>query len=257
MDMVSKYTSAPHSAYDEDTERRNRPLRSPCLAVHRVHNLRILQRTLLKQDTVTLPGWPSRGGIIVLKNATPPDFDILHLDLLDPPLRRNAGQDAEDAFCRALLHLGATWWDSEARRAFVGKLRYGDEEALEAFDADEALGLTRLERGWVKVTWPPHTPGVLCVLSCEKIVVGRAGTERPRPGSYGILSPARTMDQRCTVLQRLGGTMYASIDELQQPTYLKVWEENHKGETGPLLKPEFIEPNIYSGHPDDALGNPH
>jgi hypothetical protein len=57
MDMASKYTSAPYSAYDEDTEQRNTPLRSQCLGVHRAHNLCISQRTLLKQDTVTLQGW--------------------------------------------------------------------------------------------------------------------------------------------------------------------------------------------------------
>jgi hypothetical protein len=112
------------------TERRNPPLSTPCLGIHLAHNLRISQRTLLKQDTVILQGWPSRGGIVVLANATPPDFDFLRLNPLDPPLRRSADHDAEDDFCRALLRLGATWWNSEARHAFVSKLEYADEEAF-------------------------------------------------------------------------------------------------------------------------------
>lgn len=78
----------------------------------------------------------------MLENAIPPDFDFLHLDPLDPLLRHNADQDIEGAFCQALLRLGATWWDSEARRAFVGKLEKSDGEALDAVDANEELGPT-------------------------------------------------------------------------------------------------------------------
>jgi hypothetical protein len=193
----------------------------------------------------------------VLENATPPDFDFLHLDPLDRPLRRNADQDTVDAFYRALLHLGATWWDSEARHAFVGKLEYGDEEVLAGLDSDEALGPTRLERGWVKVAWPSHTSEALCVLACEKIIVGRTGGEKLRPEDYGLILLACTMDQRCTVLQRLGGTMYASINEVQHPTYLRAWEDNHQGGKGTFLKSEFIEPRIYGSPPDDALGKFH
>ncbi|KAH8714848.1 hypothetical protein GQ44DRAFT_596691, partial [Phaeosphaeriaceae sp. PMI808] len=170
----------------------------------RAHNIRISQRTSLLQDIVILQGWPSRGGIIVLENATPPDFDYLQLDPLDPPLRRDANQDAEDAFCQALLRLGATWWDSESRRRFVRNLEDPDEEAMEAVEADEGLKPTRLERGWVRVAWPTHTPGALCVLACETMVRGRAGEGGLRPRHYGIVSLARTMDERCTVLQRLG-----------------------------------------------------
>jgi hypothetical protein len=252
--MASALSFAPQSVYDN--HQRRYPIKSPCLGILRTHNLHISQRTLFGEATATLQGWPSRGGIIVLENATPPDFDFLHLDLLDPPLRRNADQDAEDAFCRALLRLGATWWDSEARRTFIRKLENGDEEAFDALDADEALGPSRLERGWVRVAWPshPHPPGALCVLACEKIITGRSGHERLRPRHYGIVSLARTMDERCSVLQRLGGIMYASIDEVQEPTFLKAWEENHQGEKGPLVKAEFTDPVLYGGHPDEALG---
>ena len=136
--MDSGRSSAPHSAY-HDERQGNPPLKSPSLGIYRAHNLRISHRTSLNQDTITLHGWPSRGGVIVLENATPPDFDFLHLDALDPPLRRDPDQTAEDAFCQALLHLGATWWDSEARRDFVRNLEYFDEEALDAAEADEDL----------------------------------------------------------------------------------------------------------------------
>jgi hypothetical protein len=115
--MAPELAAPPYSAYND--KRRNPPLRSPALGVYRAHNFRISQRTCLKQDTVNIQGWPSRGGIIVLENATPPDFDFLHLDPLDPPLLRSTDQDAEDALCQGLLRLGATWWDSEARYRFI------------------------------------------------------------------------------------------------------------------------------------------
>jgi hypothetical protein len=105
----------------------------------------------------------------------------------------------------------------------------------------------------VRVAWPSHTPGVLCVLEYERLVLGCAGDEKLRPKHYGLLALGRTMDERCTVMQRLGGTLYASIDEYQGPTYLKAWEENHQGDHGPLVKPEFNDPNIFGGYPDDAL----
>jgi hypothetical protein len=250
--IASGTDSAPLSAYDEP--HRNTRLKSPCLGVHLAHNLRISHRTSLKQDTITLHGWPSRGGMIVLENATPPDFDFLGLNPLDPPLRRNPDQDAEDAFCRGLLRLGATWWDSDARRNFVMNLENGYDEALDAVEANKELEPSFLERGWVRVAWPSHTPGALCVLACEKVIMGRSGGEKLRPQHYGLVSLARTMDERCTVLERLGGTMYASINDIQGPTFLTAWEENHQGEKGPLVKEEFVDPSGYGGLPDDALG---
>jgi len=250
-DMEPARSSVAHSAYHD--ERQGNPrLKSPSFGRHRAHNLSISHRTSLG-DTVTLQGWPSRGGVIVLENATPPDFDFLHLDALDPPLRCDPDQTTEDAFCQALLRLGATWWDSEARCNFINQLEAGEDAALDAVRADEDLEPTRRECGWVRVAWPSYQPGALCVLACEKLLMGRKGDEKLRPRHYGLISLARTMDERCTVLKRFGGTMYASIDEYQGPTFLKAWEENHKGERGSLVKKDFIDPSKYGGHPDDAL----
>ena len=244
----------PSSAY-EDRTRDNPPLKVPSAGKHRAHNLRISHRTTLNEETITLQGWPSRGGAIVLENATPPDFDYLHLDHLDPPLRRDSDQAAEDLFCQGLLRLGATWWDSEARRRFVGKLEHGNEEALDAVEADESLEPTHRERGWVRVAWPESQSGALCVLECQKPILGRNRSEKLRPRFHALISLARTMDERCRVLQRLGGTMYASIDEYKSPsTFLNAWEQGHEGEKGSLLKEKFTDPATYGGHPDEALG---
>jgi hypothetical protein len=248
---MDQATPIRNSIYDE--REKSPPLISPCLGVHKSHNFRISRRTDFHVATVDIYGWPSRGGVIELESATPPDFDYLELDHLDPPLRRDPDQSSEDEFCQKLLRLGATWWDSERRRRFVSKLEGGDEEAFEAYDADESLGPTRREQGWVRVAWPSEPAGALCVLACEKIIVGRTGKERLRPTYHAVVSLARTMDERCTVLQRLGGTMYVSIEEYSGPTFLKAWEDNHTGERGRLLHEEFIDPKTYRGLPSDAL----
>jgi hypothetical protein len=251
-DMDRPSPIANNSAYVDDR------MHNPSLRIFgpgnaRDHNLRISQRTLIGEYGIDLHGWPSRGGCIILENIGPADFDYLQLDPLDPPLRRDPDQSAEDVFCQKLLRLGATWWDSERRLRFICKLENGDEEAHDAVAANERLEPTRRERGWVRVAWPSHPPGALCVLDCEKIIMGRNGKEKMRPRNYGILRLARTMDERCIVLQRMGGIMYSSIEEYSGPTFIKAWEDNHHGEVGKLIREEFIDPAKYGGRPDDAL----
>lgn len=189
----------------------------------------------------------------MLENATAPDFDYLNLDPLDPPLRRDPDQAAEDAFCQALLRLGATWWDSCKRREFVDKLREYDEEAVEAVQEDPGLEATRRERGWVRVAWPSHTPGALCVLECVIYKKGRRDKEKGMPSYSGLISLARTMDERCLLLQKLGGKMYASIEEYSGSTFIKALEDGHSGEKGSLVKEYFNDHARYGGHPEDAL----
>jgi hypothetical protein len=248
---INKPAPIRNSIYDKRGN--SPPLRSPCLGVYKSHNDRISRRTVFQGDTVDLCSWPSRGGVIVFENATAPDFDFLGLDHLDPPLRRDPDQDAEDEFCQKLLLLGASWWDSDKQRRFIASVEDQDDDALDAVNEDDSLRPTHRESGWVRVAWPSDPPGALCVLACEKVIGGRAGRERPRPRHYGAVSLARTMDERCVMLQRLGGTMYASIEEYSGKTFLKAWEENHAGERGPLVHEEFIDPRIYRGPHGDAL----
>lgn len=58
-------------------------------------------------NEVDVWGWPSRGGVIVLRYVTAVDFDFLGLDPVDPPMLRDRDQDTEDVFCQRLLLLGA------------------------------------------------------------------------------------------------------------------------------------------------------
>ena len=47
-------------------------------------------------NKIKIYGWPSRGGMIVLDNATLVDFDFLGFDTVAPPPKRDKDQNAED-----------------------------------------------------------------------------------------------------------------------------------------------------------------
>ncbi|KAI9753926.1 MAG: hypothetical protein M4579_004947 [Chaenotheca gracillima] len=213
------------------------PLASPCLGVNRKAPR---GRTSLSPGDLRLTGWPSRGGLIVLEDPTPPDFEFLGLDPLDPPLQRDEDQEAEDAFCRGLLRLGATWWDSKERRLLVWKVAHDDEEACDAVEAGEQPLPTRRERRWVRVAWPSDPPGSLWVAERGAPIMGF--DELPfMPTDAGRVALARNMDERCAVLKRLGGTWYASIDDYDGDGFLKAWEEGkQEGEVGPLAETSYL-----------------
>lgn len=139
--------------------------------------------------SVSIFGWPSRGGVIILNDATHVDFTFLSLSTTNPPLKRRpcsiataakgddnehldseissgaqytkeskpAGEqgdmDEEDAFCQRLLLLGAKWWDSEKRYQFVDHFAAGFQPFIEDIEEGKVAEPTLRERRWVKVGW--------------------------------------------------------------------------------------------------------
>jgi hypothetical protein len=98
--------------------------------------------------TITIYGWPSRGGVIMLENASVVDFNFLRLDRLNPTLLRHRTREEEDTFSELLLLLGAKWWDSVARHWLLNN---SDQDI--AMLEDSPLPTMR-ERYWVSVAWP-------------------------------------------------------------------------------------------------------
>jgi hypothetical protein len=96
------------------------------------------ERTVFLTDSISIWGWPSRGGLIVLEHATALDFDFLGLDHVNPPLRRYPNQDAEDKLCQRLLLLGTKWFDSRDRYGFVSNVADDNEPEILALEAGEA-----------------------------------------------------------------------------------------------------------------------
>ena len=149
------------------------------------------RRVEFTDTNVSIYGWPSRGGVIILSDATHVDFTFLGLSTTNPPLKRrlrstatasrgddkdqsnsrtagsanNKGgvqpadggkegdEDDEDAFCQRLLLLGAKWWDNEKRYQFVEQFAAGIQPFVEDVEEGRVAEPTLRERRWTKVGW--------------------------------------------------------------------------------------------------------
>ncbi|KAI2465477.1 hypothetical protein F4781DRAFT_22834 [Annulohypoxylon bovei var. microspora] len=192
-------------------------------------------RTVFVGDKVSLWAWPSRGGLIVLENVTALDFSFLHLDSVNPPTTRDQDQEEEDKFCQKLLLLGARWFDSRSRYGFVANV-FGDEESeIGILEAGIEPALTLAERRWVSVGWP--TGGEGCwVAEYETPVHGMIQTKNLVPFNAAQVLLARTMDEKCKILQGLGAKYYQNLDQYKGTACLNAWKQKKSGEAGPLVK---------------------
>ncbi|KAL4916428.1 hypothetical protein BDW62DRAFT_211989 [Aspergillus aurantiobrunneus] len=173
-----------------------------------------IQRTVFYLDGVCIYGWPSRGGLIVLPHATTPDFRFLGWDVIDPPMKRDKDQDAEDQVCQKLLLLGAHWFDS--------KEGYGSVVAdAEGTPEPDALSPTMSERSWIRVGWPSEGGG-LWVAEYDDPVFGMSPWPERRKEQYLVPNGAGQLDYDGTGC-------------------LRAWEEKHTGEVGPLVATSFVE----------------
>ncbi|KAL8720303.1 MAG: hypothetical protein Q9225_002815 [Loekoesia sp. 1 TL-2023] len=150
------------------------------------------RRVEFTDTSVSIFGWPSRGGVIILGDATHVDFTFLGLSTTNPPLTRRSRstatasrgdnkdqlnsrsessandtggskpaerkddedeKDEEDAFCQRLLFLGAKWWDNEKRYQFVDHFAAGIQPFVEDVEEGRVAEPTLRERRWTKVGW--------------------------------------------------------------------------------------------------------
>jgi len=199
------------------------------------------RRTVMTDDTICLYAWPSRGGLIVLEGTDAIDFTFLGLDRLDPPLRRDSDQAAEDSFCQQLLLLGAKWWDSEERYRFLAEVSERMSPAISELDEEKKPYPTMREKRWVKVGWPSKPPGGLWVAEFETDMYDIEEEENRVPEDAARVMLARDMDERCEILRRLGGRFFGSLDEYEGEAFLRAWDEKVEGEVGPLVKTSYME----------------
>lgn len=108
-------------------------------------------RSIIFIGSITIFGYPSRGGVIVLEYADAIDFDFLNLSRLDPPSTRASTPEAEDEFCQRLLLLGAKWFDSESRYRFMAGVREGEYYSIRDLESGKRPELILGERRWIKV----------------------------------------------------------------------------------------------------------
>lgn len=200
------------------------------------------------QYTTDLWGWPSRGGVICLDRAIALDFEFLGLDSVNPPMRRDRDQDAEDLFCQRLLLLGAKWFDNEERCCFVAEVAENEEPALNAIITGDEPKPSTMERRWVSVAFPDgQSPeGGFWVLEFESGMRGTPSffvekSKKPvlMPGNAGRVHLAKTMTEKCAILEKMGAKFYTSLAEYDGPSCLNAWTQKKHGEFGPL---EWIDP---------------
>ncbi|KAH7349039.1 hypothetical protein BKA66DRAFT_477156 [Pyrenochaeta sp. MPI-SDFR-AT-0127] len=179
--------------------------------------------------TITIYSWPSRGGVIMLENASVADFSFLSLDRLNPKMLRHETREEEDAFSKQLLLLGAKWWDSLAR---YWLLNSPDQDIAER---DNNPVPTIRERYWFGVAWP--STGGLVVSEYDTNMYGVGIETDTVPDDVCRLILCTTMDEKATMLrERFGGKLWNSVDDYDGNAFISCWGSKDSGEVGQLLQ---------------------
>ena len=252
------------------------------------------RRVEFTDTSVSVFGWPSRGGVIVLSDATHVDFTFLGLSTTEPPLKRqsrstgtvsrgedkdqrdseaavsaditersqsvvdgerepeeqeegvNEGgdDDEEDVFCQRLLLLGAKWWDSEKRYQFVDHFAASIQPWVEDVEEGRVVEPTLRERRWIKVGWEHQaatdasTIAVgrgFWIFDCDTNWVGIIEEDNLMPVDAAKIKLAKTMEERCEILKRMGARFYAGLEDYEsESSFLRAWEWKWEGEIGHL-----------------------
>ncbi|PCG92235.1 Hypothetical protein PENO1_089750 [Penicillium occitanis (nom. inval.)] len=177
-------------------------------------------------NKIKIYGWPSRGGMIVLDNATLVDFDFLGFDTVSPPLKRDRDQDAED----------------EDRYDIVAGVEEDFDPLICTIEAGEAPHPTKSERRWVKVRYASESQGGGLWVAEYDNHVFRAPWHGPGiPDEHVHLLLARNMDERCEILKQLGARFLERVEDYDGVGCLRAWEEKWTGKVGPLVVTRFVE----------------
>lgn len=191
-------------------------------------------RTVFLERSVSLWGWPSLGGLIVLESTGPADFDYLGLDRLQPVATRSSSQDEEDAFCQNLLQLGARWFDSRERYGFVANVADDFERDIQAVEDGEQPAPFHVERRWVRVGI--EEGGGLWVLEYDRITYFARETRNAVPSEASRVMLAVTMEERCAILKDMGAKLYERASDYSGLACINAWETKKGGEPASLGK---------------------
>jgi hypothetical protein len=153
-------------------------------------------------SSIRIYGYPSRGGVIILEDASPPDLDFLELDRTDPPMHRHDGPAEEDMFCQRLLLLGAKWW----------------------------------ERYWVSVAWP--SSGGLVVSEFDTTIWGvEIGDIECVPDDVARLRLCKNMDEKAQMPKdRFKGETWESVGDYTGNAFIGCGVQKTSGEVGEFEK---------------------
>ena len=141
-------------------------------------------RTQFSSRTTLVRGFPSKGGIYLLQDAGPVELDFLSLDRFQETPRSDDPAE-EDAFCQRLHEIGAQWFEDETEADKAPPLKVRDGKRVGRMET--WLGL-------------PNGGGVW-VLEVEEF-------EAARRGVGGRIRNAKSMEERCRVIETLGGVFF-------------------------------------------------
>ncbi|PWY67875.1 hypothetical protein BO70DRAFT_366174 [Aspergillus heteromorphus CBS 117.55] len=149
--------------------------------------------------------------------------------------------------CQRLLLLGARWFNSEDRYNFIQILEDKEGAYPSRMKNWRVTAATRMERRWVRVGWPSRGPGFWIAefdADWERYDKHAVKDEPIVPDEATQVLLARTMDERCEILKRMGGRFFASLEEYKYgggAACLTAWETKLKGEVGPLIQTPLEE----------------
>jgi hypothetical protein len=151
---------------------------------------RITSRTLFTPDGCIIYGHPSTGGILVKSKA-----NILNMNFLSLPrihaVERSYDSAEEDAFCKRLRRVGATWWQYDYERMDnIGN--YDDERVTDEQKRIMVYG------------WPADGRGVW-ILKYEQA--------DDLPDDFGKVRMAADMEEKIEAMKALGAEFVADPDE--------------------------------------------
>jgi hypothetical protein len=127
-------------------------------------------------------GWPAKGGFYS-KLFSSAELEFLGLDRFKPS-NKSDNPEEEEAFCSKLRRLGAGWYRDPDHKLRAGeKLRNKDPDAPLLF-----------------IGWPADSDGVWALKTNLSQSVRRG---------LGRIGNAYNMEERCKMIEQLGGTYYA------------------------------------------------
>ena len=140
-----------------------------------------------RSSGATVYGYPSKGGIYILECCDGIELDFLGLDRFTPSSRSEDTAE-EDAHCTNMRKLGANWWSSE--------WAYLEQHYLDPTGPNPLEAVTIV--GW------PKDGGVWVLRSTYKEGISKG---------VGRVKNAFSMEERCRVIENLGGVFYANPKE--------------------------------------------
>jgi hypothetical protein len=139
---------------------------------------------------------PSTGGILVKVKANVLDMDFLSLPRIRA-VERSYDSAEEDAFCKRLRRVGATWWLFNEEWHY--NLRHNHDELV----TDE-------QKRIMVYGWPADGRG-LWVLKYEQV--------DDLPDDFGKVRMAADMEEKIEAMKALGAEFMADPDEVEELGY--------------------------------------